>query len=84
MSSQGWEEGKGLGKDKQGIKSHIRVRKPREEKSGVGVYEKEKAASDWTVNTHVFDNILKNLNLVLTHYPVKPVFTYAWNLQKNC
>jgi hypothetical protein len=31
---QGWEEGKGLGKDKQGIKSHIRVRKPREEKSG--------------------------------------------------
>jgi hypothetical protein len=33
-ASQGWEEGKGLGKDKQGIKSHIRVRKPREEKSG--------------------------------------------------
>jgi hypothetical protein len=84
MTQMGWEEGKGLGKDKQGIKSHIRVRNPREEKSGVGVYEKEKAASDWTVNTHVFDNILKNLNLVLTHYPVKPVFTYAWNLQKNC
>lgn len=52
--------------------------------AGVGVYEKEKAASDWTVNTHVFDNILKNLNLVLTHYPVKSVFTYAWNLQKSC
>jgi hypothetical protein len=41
--------------------------------AGVGVYEKEKAASDWTVNTHVFDNILKNLNLVLIHHPVKPV-----------
>jgi hypothetical protein len=22
--------------------------------------------------------------LVLTHYPVKSVFTYAWNLQKSC
>ncbi len=41
--------------------------------AGVGVYEKEKAATDWTVNTHVFDNILKNLNLVLTHHSVEHV-----------
>jgi hypothetical protein len=59
---QGWAEGSGLGKDNQGMKSHIRV-KNRTDNSGVGAAEHQ-AVTRWTVNTHVFDNILKNLNVV--------------------
>jgi hypothetical protein len=34
--------------------------------AGVGVDEQKKAAANWTVNTHIFDNILKNLKVVRT------------------
>ncbi|KAG0563031.1 hypothetical protein M758_9G189000 [Ceratodon purpureus] len=62
MTQMGWEEGSGLGKNKQGIKSHVRVRQ-RKDNSGVGTDEQKKAAANWTVNTHIFDNILKNLKV---------------------
>jgi Pin2-interacting protein X1 len=62
MTQMGWEEGNGLGKDKQGMKSHIRV-KQRKDNSGIGTDEQKKAAANWTVNTHIFDNILKNLKV---------------------
>jgi Pin2-interacting protein X1 len=62
MTQMGWEEGTGLGKNQQGIKSHVRVRQ-RKDNSGVGTDEQKKAAANWTVNTHIFDNILKNLKV---------------------
>uniref|UniRef100_A0A7I4D386 G-patch domain-containing protein n=1 Tax=Physcomitrium patens TaxID=3218 RepID=A0A7I4D386_PHYPA len=62
MTQMGWEEGRGLGKDQQGITSHIRV-KTRKDNAGVGTDEQKKAAQNWTVNTHIFDNILKNLKV---------------------
>ncbi|KAH8973429.1 hypothetical protein BDL97_01G047500 [Sphagnum fallax] len=61
MTQMGWAEGSGLGKDNQGMKSHIRV-KNRTDNSGVGAAEHQ-AVTRWTVNTHVFDNILKNLKV---------------------
>lgn len=33
-------------------------------RAGVGVDVQEKARANWTVNTHIFDNILKNLKVV--------------------
>lgn len=61
---QGWEEGSGLGRNQQGITTHVRVTK-KFDTVGVGVAEAQKEAKNtWTVNTHVFDTILKNLNVV--------------------
>eukprot|EP00850_Spirogloea_muscicola_P018121 SM000162S02399 [mRNA] locus=s162:307696:311146:- [translate_table: standard] len=62
MQRLGWEEGAGLGKQGQGIREHLRVRK-NVDHAGVGVAEAQRAASDWTVNTSVFDDILRNLNV---------------------
>eukprot|EP00850_Spirogloea_muscicola_P026643 SM008988S23667 [mRNA] locus=s8988:21:540:- [translate_table: standard] len=63
MQRMGWEEGAGLGKHRQGIREHLRVRKHADH-AGVGVAEAQRAASDWTVNTSVFDDILRNLNVL--------------------
>ncbi|KAH7424239.1 hypothetical protein KP509_12G096600 [Ceratopteris richardii] len=63
LKQMGWQEGEGLGKDKQGIKEHVRVAK-KKDNSGVGVDAKQKAASNWTLNTDAFDRILKNLNVI--------------------
>eukprot|EP00246_Nothoceros_aenigmaticus_P016711 TRINITY_DN7783_c0_g1_i1.p1 TRINITY_DN7783_c0_g1~~TRINITY_DN7783_c0_g1_i1.p1 ORF type:complete len:507 (+),score=115.59 TRINITY_DN7783_c0_g1_i1:282-1802(+) len=63
MKQMGWREGTGLGKDQQGIKQHVRVKK-KNDNSGLGVDEKEKAARNWTFNTSTFDDILKNLRVV--------------------
>lgn len=59
----GWQEGEGLGKEKQGITEHVRVSK-KKDNSGVGVDAQQKAASNWTFNTTTFDNILKNLKVI--------------------
>lgn len=116
---QGWEEGQGLGKNKQGISTHVRVVKKFDNtgerlpvlrlapacgshslwelleaaagiklvygagaaaelwssplsnisltssaRAGIGIAEARKEASNWSVNTAVFDAILKNLNVV--------------------
>ncbi|KAJ7944968.1 PIN2/TERF1-interacting telomerase inhibitor 1 [Quillaja saponaria] len=54
----GWEEGEGLGKEKQGIKGHVRV-KNKQDTTGIGV---EKPNS-WAFDTAQFDNILKRLKV---------------------
>eukprot|EP00850_Spirogloea_muscicola_P021169 SM000239S08074 [mRNA] locus=s239:12763:16131:+ [translate_table: standard] len=71
MQRLGWEEGAGLGKQGQGIREHLRVRK-NVDHAGVGVAEAQRAASDWTVNTSVFDDILRNLNVAAAARATEP------------
>ncbi|KAK1314369.1 hypothetical protein QJS10_CPA06g01158 [Acorus calamus] len=59
MKQMGWEEGDGLGKDKQGIKGYVRV-KNKQDTAGMGV---DKDANKWTFDTNQFDNILKKLKV---------------------
>ncbi|KAJ8626322.1 hypothetical protein MRB53_019629 [Persea americana] len=59
MKQMGWQEGEGLGKDKQGIKGHLRV-KNKQDTTGVGL---DKAANNWAFDTSQFDNILKRLKV---------------------
>ncbi|KAI3713437.1 hypothetical protein L1987_72014 [Smallanthus sonchifolius] len=58
MKQMGWEEGEGLGKDKQGIKGYVRVTN-KQDTLGVGL-EKPNA---WAFDTTQFDNILKKLKV---------------------
>lgn len=58
MKQMGWEEGEGLGKDKQGIKGYIRV-KNKQDTTGIGNEEPSK----WAFDTTQFDNILKKLKV---------------------
>ncbi|XP_022995809.1 PIN2/TERF1-interacting telomerase inhibitor 1 [Cucurbita maxima] len=58
MKQMGWEEGEGLGKDKQGIKGHVRV-KNKQDTAGIGT-EKQ---NSWAFDTTQFDNILKRLKV---------------------
>ncbi|TXG50571.1 hypothetical protein EZV62_023095 [Acer yangbiense] len=55
---EGWEEGEGLGKDKQGIKGHIRV-KNKQDTTGVGLEK----PNPWAFDTAQFDSILKRLKV---------------------
>ncbi|KAK1289092.1 hypothetical protein QJS10_CPB18g00679 [Acorus calamus] len=59
MKQMGWEEGDGLGKDKQGIKGYVRV-KNKQDTAGMGV---DKDANKWIFDTNQFDNILKKLKV---------------------
>ncbi|KAM7525803.1 hypothetical protein LguiA_015705 [Lonicera macranthoides] len=61
MKQMGWEEGEGLGKDKQGIKGHVRV-KNKQDTAGIGL-EKPNA---WAFDTAQFDSILKRLKVQAT------------------
>ncbi|PIA49151.1 hypothetical protein AQUCO_01300187v1 [Aquilegia coerulea] len=58
MKQMGWEEGEGLGKDKQGIKGHLRV-KNKQDLTGVGLDK----VNSWAFDTSQFDNILKRLKV---------------------
>ncbi|KAF9618028.1 hypothetical protein IFM89_039425 [Coptis chinensis] len=58
MKQMGWEEGEGLGKDKQGIKGHLRV-KHKQDTTGVGLEK----VNNWAFDTSQFDNILKRLKV---------------------
>ncbi|ONK55938.1 uncharacterized protein A4U43_C10F2490 [Asparagus officinalis] len=58
MKQMGWEEGEGLGKEKQGIKGHVRV-KNKQDTKGVGVDK----TNNWVFDTSQFDNILKRLKV---------------------
>ncbi|KAG0448999.1 hypothetical protein HPP92_027548 [Vanilla planifolia] len=59
MKQMGWEEGEGLGKDKQGIKKHVVV-KNKQDTKGVGL---EKPTNNWVFDTSQFDNILRRLKV---------------------
>ncbi|KAG4171795.1 hypothetical protein ERO13_A12G233400v2 [Gossypium hirsutum] len=58
MKQMGWEEGEGLGKDKQGIKSYVRV-KNKQDTIGVGLEK----PNPWAFDTAQFDSILKRLKV---------------------
>ncbi|KAF3448619.1 hypothetical protein FNV43_RR09332 [Rhamnella rubrinervis] len=58
MKQMGWEEGEGLGKEKQGIKGHVRVQN-KQDTTGIGL---EKPNS-WAFDTTQFDSILKRLKV---------------------
>ncbi|XP_071708284.1 G-patch domain-containing protein 1-like [Rutidosis leptorrhynchoides] len=58
MKQMGWEEGEGLGKEKQGIKGHVRV-KNKQDTVGIGL-DKPNA---WAFDTTQFDGILKKLKV---------------------
>ncbi|XWS38300.1 hypothetical protein CRYUN_Cryun19dG0120000 [Craigia yunnanensis] len=58
MKQMGWEEGEGLGKDKQGIQVYVRV-KNKQDTTGVGLDK----PNPWAVDTAQFDNILKRLKV---------------------
>ncbi|XP_022760686.1 uncharacterized protein LOC111306919 [Durio zibethinus] len=58
MKQMGWEEGEGLGKDKQGIKGYVRV-KNKKDTTGVGLDK----PNPWAFDTAQFDSILKRLKV---------------------
>ncbi|CAK4632621.1 hypothetical protein LEN26_016528 [Aphanomyces euteiches] len=60
MAKMGWTEGKGLGKNEQGMATHIRVKR-RDENMGVGVESKEKedASNQWWYN--VYNNVANKI-----------------------
>ncbi|KMT12029.1 hypothetical protein BVRB_5g099880 [Beta vulgaris subsp. vulgaris] len=58
MKQMGWEEGEGIGKDKQGIKGYIRVEN-KQDTIGIGLEK----TNPWAFDTTQFDNILKKLKV---------------------
>ncbi|KAL8138879.1 hypothetical protein V2J09_004880 [Rumex salicifolius] len=58
MKQMGWEEGEGLGKDKQGIKGYVRV-KNKQDTTGIGLEK----PNNWAFDTRQFDDILKKLKV---------------------
>lgn len=58
MKQMGWEEGEGIGKDKQGIKGYIRVQN-KQDNTGIGIEK----VNPWAFDTTQFDDILKKLKV---------------------
>ncbi|MED6191490.1 hypothetical protein PIB30_000588 [Stylosanthes scabra] len=58
MKQMGWEEGEGLGKEKQGIKGYVRVQN-KQDTIGIGLEK----PNNWAFDTTQFDNILKRLKV---------------------
>lgn len=58
MKQMGWEEGEGLGKDKQGIKGYVKV-KNKQDTIGVGLEK----PNEWAFDTAQFDSILQRLKV---------------------
>eukprot|EP00976_Prorocentrum_cordatum_P056924 1148529-Prorocentrum_minimum.AAC.4 len=63
LQKLGWSEGKGLGANEDGIATHVRVKK-RRENTGIGADVTENSKFNWTVNTQAFDAVLAGLNSV--------------------
>ncbi|KZV15368.1 hypothetical protein F511_20353 [Dorcoceras hygrometricum] len=61
MKQMGWEEGEGLGREKQGIKGYVRV-KNKQDTLGIG----SEQPNAWAFDTTQFDNILKKLKVVMS------------------
>ncbi|XP_042004262.1 G-patch domain-containing protein 1-like [Salvia splendens] len=64
MKQMGWEEGEGLGKEKQGIKGYVRV-KNKQDTLGIGT----EIPNAWAFDTTQFDSILKKLKVANRHKP---------------
>ncbi|XP_020592476.1 PIN2/TERF1-interacting telomerase inhibitor 1, partial [Phalaenopsis equestris] len=79
MKQMGWEEGEGLGKEKQGIKRHIGV-KNKQDTKGVG---SDNAANNWVFDTSQFDSILKRLKVQVAQ-PDDKEKTEKKSIQINC
>ncbi|EPS62409.1 hypothetical protein M569_12380, partial [Genlisea aurea] len=58
MKQMGWEEGEGLGREKQGIKGYVRVQN-KQDTQGIGTEK----PNEWAFDTSQFDSILKRLKL---------------------
>ncbi|KAL4426499.1 hypothetical protein ABPG77_008357 [Micractinium sp. CCAP 211/92] len=67
LSAMGWREGEGLGASKQGIKSHIKVKK-KFENWGVGAVEAAEHAQNWTNGMLDFHRVLSNLSEVVSEH----------------
>ena len=65
LTTMGWREGCGLGKNKDGIVKHLHAKK-RMVGTGVGADVKNDASgknsTNWTMNTVAFDDVLRSLN----------------------
>ncbi|XP_065844741.1 PIN2/TERF1-interacting telomerase inhibitor 1-like [Oscarella lobularis] len=60
LEKMGWKNGKGLGRDEDGLVEHIKVTK-KKDMSGVGA-EKLNSGDNWMENQTAFDDILASLN----------------------
>ncbi|PRW60174.1 D111 G-patch domain-containing family [Chlorella sorokiniana] len=67
LARMGWKEGEGLGASKQGIKSHIKVKK-KFENWGVGAVEAAEHAQNWTNGMLDFHRVLSNLSEVVSEH----------------
>ena len=47
VAPQGWEEGRGLGKQQQGIATHVRVRVKADSEGETSLRDKGKAEGEW-------------------------------------
>ncbi|KAH7692752.1 Pin2-interacting protein X1 protein [Dioscorea alata] len=78
MKQMGWEEGEGLGKEKQGIRGHVRV-KNKQDTKGIGV---DNPANNWVLDTSQFDNILKRLKVQVAD-PDEKEFVETENVKED-
>ncbi|KAG6409307.1 hypothetical protein SASPL_127344 [Salvia splendens] len=69
MKQMGWEEGEGLGKEKQGIKGYVRV-KNKQDTLGIGT----EIPNAWAFDTTQFDSILKKLKVQAVANRHKPPY----------
>eukprot|EP01095_Lingulamoeba_sp_RSL-Kostka_P005308 TRINITY_DN1663_c0_g1_i4.p1 TRINITY_DN1663_c0_g1~~TRINITY_DN1663_c0_g1_i4.p1 ORF type:complete len:354 (-),score=157.19 TRINITY_DN1663_c0_g1_i4:241-1302(-) len=59
LQSMGWDEGKGLGKNEDGSRKYIRVKK---NYNNLGIGEHKKSSENWLKGNAEFSDILKKLN----------------------
>jgi len=67
LASMGWAEGQGLGKEKQGIKKHLTVKK-KFDNMGVGTVEADKRRQDWTLQMVSFNSVLSGLTEITSQH----------------
>eukprot|EP01023_Acetabularia_acetabulum_P066816 TRINITY_DN9077_c0_g1_i6.p1 TRINITY_DN9077_c0_g1~~TRINITY_DN9077_c0_g1_i6.p1 ORF type:complete len:510 (+),score=100.19 TRINITY_DN9077_c0_g1_i6:69-1598(+) len=66
LTALGWKEGDGLGANKQGMKSHIKI-KQKLDTEGVGAKE-ALLKNDWSLSMMNYDHVLKALSEITSQY----------------
>ena len=61
MKKQGWEEGTGLGKNKQGVAEHVKVTR-KDDTKGIGYSAAVGAQSSWSQHAQDFSDVLKRIS----------------------